>query len=61
MLDGGHQREGRALPGDGVTRGGCRLCFDGDLLKMNVAVGFRVHGQSSHAAMRALRMGSEES
>jgi len=36
------------------TCGDCRLCLDRDLLGMNVAIAFEIHGQHERAAVKAL-------
>jgi hypothetical protein len=48
----------RVVPCPAETRGTtcveCRLCLDADLLAMNVAIGFRVHGPGAKYAREAL-------
>jgi len=54
----------RIIPCPAETRGRtcieCRLCLDVDLLKINAAIAFKVHGQGGAAAKGALRGAQEQ-
>lgn len=38
----------------------CRLCLDRDLLAMNAAVAFKIHGHQAEAASRSLKRSRRE-
>ncbi|MFP2929488.1 ParB/RepB/Spo0J family partition protein [Pyxidicoccus sp. 3LG] len=54
----------RIIPCPAETRGRtcieCRLCLDVDLLKLNAAIAFKIHGQGGAAAKSALRRSQEK-